>query len=153
MQGGELRKGALLARTNIHVHIHLQTFFHYHDKLTVLDSICLGRFIGKKSMMKDPPPLHFNISHTSYLVACGVIINSQIGIDVEGKHWRTKHNILSFARRYFSESEIQFLAGIFDQPTSSTNGVHQIMDTQGGICESTRIRLLRCTIQNLYHSL
>ncbi|KAL8515513.1 hypothetical protein ACS0TY_014268 [Phlomoides rotata] len=68
----------------------------------------------QKSNDWDPSPLHFNISHTSSLVACGVTINSQIGVDVEGKYWRTKHNILSFARRYFSKSEIQFLAAISD---------------------------------------
>ncbi|KAI3471804.1 hypothetical protein Pfo_028457 [Paulownia fortunei] len=61
-----------------------------------------------------PPPLHFNISHTSSLVACGVTINSQIGIDVEEKHRSIKHNILSFARRYFSKHEVQFLAAISD---------------------------------------
>lgn len=26
----------------------------------------------------DPPPLHFNISHTSSLVACGVTVNSEV---------------------------------------------------------------------------
>ncbi|KAJ6678269.1 PHOSPHOPANTETHEINE TRANSFERASE [Salix viminalis] len=30
-------------------------------------------------------PLHFNISHTSSLIACGVTVNSPIGIDVEEK--------------------------------------------------------------------
>lgn len=38
----------------------------------------------------------------------------QIGIDVEEKHRSTKHSILSFARRYFSEYEVQYLAAIFD---------------------------------------
>lgn len=26
----------------------------------------------------DPPPLHFNLSHTSSLIACGVTVNSQV---------------------------------------------------------------------------
>ncbi|KAL0309510.1 UNVERIFIED_CONTAM: hypothetical protein Sradi_5893300 [Sesamum radiatum] len=38
----------------------------------------------------------------------------EIGIDVEEKHRNIKHNILSFARRYFSEHEVQFLATISD---------------------------------------
>lgn len=101
----------------------------------------------------DPPPLHFNLSHTSSLIACGVTVNSQvssltilslsfyhirhsidfcsclllccslikvicthlqIGIDVEEKHRSTKHSILSFARRYFSEYEVEVLAAISD---------------------------------------
>ncbi|GFP83057.1 4'-phosphopantetheinyl transferase, partial [Phtheirospermum japonicum] len=60
------------------------------------------------------PPLHFNISHTSSLVACGVTIDAQIGIDVEKKDRKIKHDILSFARRYFSKPEIRFLAAISD---------------------------------------
>ncbi|KAI5664718.1 hypothetical protein M9H77_24041 [Catharanthus roseus] len=62
----------------------------------------------------QPLPLHFNISHTSSLIACGVTTYSPIGIDVEEKHRAIKHNILSFARRYLSKHEIQFLSSISD---------------------------------------
>ncbi|XP_016465321.1 phosphopantetheinyl transferase isoform X7 [Nicotiana tabacum] len=62
----------------------------------------------------EPSPLHFNISHTSSLIACGVTMNSPIGIDVEAKQRTVKHNVLTLARRYFSEPELQVLAAIKD---------------------------------------
>ncbi|XP_028085253.1 uncharacterized protein LOC114286300 [Camellia sinensis] len=60
------------------------------------------------------PPLHFNLSHTSSLIACGVTMDSQIGIDVEEKQRTIRNDILSFARRYFSHHEMDFLAAISD---------------------------------------
>jgi len=39
---------------------------------------------------------------------------SQIGIDVEDKKRKTTKNILSLARRYFTPSEIDYLAKIPD---------------------------------------
>lgn len=61
-----------------------------------------------------PPPLHFNISHTSSLVACGVTVNVPIGIDVEEKQRRLKNKILAFAKRYFSPDEVKLLTAISD---------------------------------------
>lgn len=58
--------------------------------------------------------LHFNISHTSSLIACGVTTDVPIGIDVEEKHRKMRNNILSFARRYFSPSEVEFLHSFSD---------------------------------------
>lgn len=97
------------------------------------------------------PSLHFNISHTSSLIACGVTTGVpvlswsfcylrtvlfsnfsyvcvkdhrllvkhvafmlQIGIDVEEKQRKMRNNILSFARRYFSLSEVEFLQSFSD---------------------------------------
>ncbi|XP_050285459.1 uncharacterized protein LOC126725025 isoform X2 [Quercus robur] len=60
------------------------------------------------------PPLHFNISHTSSMIACGVTVNSAIGIDVEEKQRKLKNNILAFARRYFSPYEVGLLTAISD---------------------------------------
>ncbi|XP_052173095.1 4'-phosphopantetheinyl transferase pptA isoform X2 [Diospyros lotus] len=62
----------------------------------------------------DQPMLHFNLSHSSSLIACGVTLDSPIGIDVEEKQRKTKNDILSFARRYFSHHEVDFLASIPD---------------------------------------
>ncbi|KAJ7971574.1 4'-phosphopantetheinyl transferase [Quillaja saponaria] len=62
----------------------------------------------------SPPPLHFNISHTSSLIACGVTAGSLIGIDVEEKQRSLKNNILAFARRYFSPYEVEILTAISD---------------------------------------
>nr|GEW62015.1 4'-phosphopantetheinyl transferase-like [Tanacetum cinerariifolium] len=55
----------------------------------------------------DPPPLHFNLSHTSSLIACGVTIDSPIGVDVEEKKRTMKNKILSFAKRYFTNEEME----------------------------------------------
>lgn len=56
-----------------------------------------------------------------YLCCCGTYaINitlfffSQIGIDVEDKKRKTAKNILTLARRYFTPSEIDYLAKIPD---------------------------------------
>ncbi|XP_038720650.1 4'-phosphopantetheinyl transferase ffp-like isoform X2 [Tripterygium wilfordii] len=62
----------------------------------------------------DPPALNFNISHTSSLIACGVTVNSPIGVDVEEKQRRLKSDILSFAHRYFSPREVETLTMILD---------------------------------------
>lgn len=53
--------------------------------------------------------LQFNISHTPSLIACGVTIEAQIGIDVEEKQRRMRNNILSLACRFFSPTEIEYL--------------------------------------------
>lgn len=62
----------------------------------------------------EPPSLHFNISHTSSLIACGVTIKSPIGVDVEEKQRTTKHNTLTLARRYFTKHELDVLTAIGD---------------------------------------
>ncbi|XP_050122931.1 uncharacterized protein LOC126600393 [Malus sylvestris] len=62
----------------------------------------------------QPPPLHFNLSHTSSLIACGVTVDSPIGIDVEDKQRKLKKEILAFARRYFSSHEVEHLSSISD---------------------------------------
>ncbi|MBA0760558.1 hypothetical protein Gotri_023292 [Gossypium trilobum] len=62
----------------------------------------------------SPPPLHFNISHTSSMIACGVTINAPIGIDVEEKQRKLKNNIIAFAQRYFSPYEVKLLTSISD---------------------------------------
>ncbi|RAL44967.1 hypothetical protein DM860_003726 [Cuscuta australis] len=62
----------------------------------------------------ESPPLHFNISHTNSLVACGVTADSPIGIDVEEKQRTVTNNILNLARRYFSQHEYEFLNSIID---------------------------------------
>ncbi|XP_039816503.1 L-aminoadipate-semialdehyde dehydrogenase-phosphopantetheinyl transferase-like isoform X5 [Panicum virgatum] len=59
-------------------------------------------------------PLHFNISHTSSLIACGITMDNLIGIDIEEKKRKTAKNILSLARRYFTPSEVDYLAQIPD---------------------------------------
>ncbi|KAM3209038.1 hypothetical protein ACQJBY_063618 [Aegilops geniculata] len=59
-------------------------------------------------------PLHFNISHTSSLIACGIAMDANIGIDIEEKKRKTTKSILSLARRFFTASEADYLAEISD---------------------------------------
>ncbi|GAB2272169.1 hypothetical protein Dimus_006990 [Dionaea muscipula] len=58
------------------------------------------------------PSLQFNISHSSSLIACGITVDSPIGIDVEEKERVLKIDILSFARRFFCPHEVEHLAAV-----------------------------------------
>ncbi|KAL6507742.1 hypothetical protein OROGR_023937 [Orobanche gracilis] len=129
MQGEELRKSALLARALIRTTIarciaQLMLYWFSVDQINSHTNPRSLKFRknshGKPEVewqiIKNwrPPALHFNLSHTSSLVACGVTVDAQVGIDVEEKHRNIKHNILAFARRYFSKHEVQSLAVISD---------------------------------------
>ncbi|KAL3532106.1 hypothetical protein ACH5RR_005627 [Cinchona calisaya] len=113
----ELRKRALLARALVRTTI---ARYQINSQVSPRSLKFMKNVHGKPEVDWQlgenwhPPPLHFNISHTSSLIACGVTINSPIGIDVEQKHRTIKHNILSFARRYFSKHEHQVLSAISD---------------------------------------
>lgn len=58
--------------------------------------------------------MHFNISHTTSLIACGVAMHGHIGIDVEEKKRKTTKSILSLAPCFFTPSEANYLADISD---------------------------------------
>ncbi|CAK9143533.1 unnamed protein product [Ilex paraguariensis] len=117
MRGEELRKRALLARALVRT-----TIARYQTNPEVNPrSLKFRKNIHGKPEVDwqhsddwNPPPLHFNLSHTSSLIACGVTLDSQIGIDVEEKQRKTKNNILAFARRYFSCYEVELLTAISD---------------------------------------
>ncbi|KAL2533526.1 4'-phosphopantetheinyl transferase superfamily [Abeliophyllum distichum] len=117
MRGEEPRKNALLARALVRTTI---ARYQINSRVSPRSLRFKKNIHGKPELewqFSDhglSPSLHFNISHTSSLVTCGVTINSQIGIDVEEKDRTLKHNILSFARRYFSKDEVQYLAAILD---------------------------------------
>ncbi|KAI8563002.1 hypothetical protein RHMOL_Rhmol03G0080100 [Rhododendron molle] len=138
MRGDELRKRALLARALVRTTIarcrtiifqiesHPNRLLHFFGSLVdQINSQVSPRSLkftkntyGKpevewqQSEDSHPPLLHFNLSHTSSLIACGVAIDSPIGIDVEEKQRTIKNDILSFARRYFSHEEVDFLAAV-----------------------------------------
>ncbi|XP_011004221.1 PREDICTED: uncharacterized protein LOC105110760 isoform X3 [Populus euphratica] len=126
MRGEQLQKSALLARTLVRT-----TIARYQINNRVVDPRSLKfkrnvhgkpevsfHLLIQKEWESDggqcPSPLHFNISHTSSLIACGVTLNSSIGIDIEEKQRKIKNNILSFARRYFSLHEVEHLSAISD---------------------------------------
>ncbi|MBA0551360.1 hypothetical protein Golob_022248, partial [Gossypium lobatum] len=108
MSGDQLKKRALLARALTNCEINPRSLKFRKN------------IYGKPEVEwhKDenfsPPPLHFNISHTSSMIACGVTINVPIGIDVEEKQRKLKNDIIAFAQRYFSPYEVKLLTSISD---------------------------------------
>ncbi|KAL6145546.1 PREDICTED: L-aminoadipate-semialdehyde dehydrogenase-phosphopantetheinyl transferase [Fragaria vesca subsp. vesca] len=116
MRGDELQKRALLARALVRTTIARYT----NDRVDPRSLNFKKNGYGKPEVdwkIEDdwqPPALHFNISHTSSLIACGVAFDSPIGIDVEEKQRKLKHHILAFARRYFSSHEVDHLTSISD---------------------------------------
>ncbi|XP_076899513.1 uncharacterized protein LOC143553387 [Bidens hawaiensis] len=115
MRGDELQKSALLARTLVRTTIsRYQLHSRVNPKSLVFGKNAYGKpeVIWKETDDWHPPPLHFNLSHTSSLIACGVTVGSPIGIDVEEKQRKTKNNILSFAKRYFTCEEVEALSAI-----------------------------------------
>lgn len=116
MQSDELtKKNALLARTLVRT-----TVARYQtNNNTVVDPRSL-KF--KKNLYGKPevdwevhdPKLQFNISHTDSLIACGVTVNVPVGIDVEDKTRKMRHDVLSLAKRFYSSEEVKFLSSIAD---------------------------------------
>lgn len=53
------------------------------------------------------PPIRFNISHTNGLIACGVVLKQDIGVDVEDTARRVAS--LDLANRFFSKKEVDSL--------------------------------------------
>ncbi|KAL5545819.1 hypothetical protein UlMin_005506 [Ulmus minor] len=116
MSGDQLKKSALLARTLVRT-----TIARYIDSQVDPKSLKFKKNnYGKPEVAWQiaddwhPPPLHFNISHTSSCIACGVTVDRPIGIDVEEKKRKLKNHVLTFARRYFSSHELDHLSNISD---------------------------------------
>ncbi|VVB08057.1 unnamed protein product [Arabis nemorensis] len=117
MKGNKLKKNALLAR------ILVRTTIARYQTNYVVDPRSL---MFKKNLYGKPevdwqnqkncnnPPLHFNLSHTDSLIACGVTVHVPVGIDVEDKERKIKHNVLSLAKRFYSTDEVSFLSTIPD---------------------------------------
>ncbi|KAG5253089.1 4'-phosphopantetheinyl transferase HetI [Salix suchowensis] len=111
MRGDQLQKRALLARALVRT-----TIARYQINNHVVDprSFKFRKNVhGKQRLLvwesddgQCSSPLHFNISHTSSLIACGVTVNSP--------QRKIKNNILAFARRYFSLYEVEHLSMISD---------------------------------------
>ncbi|MFQ6669605.1 hypothetical protein Gotur_034792 [Gossypium turneri] len=117
MSGDQLKKRALLARALVRTTIaRYQTNCEINPRSLKFRKNIYGK--PEVEWHKDdnfsPPPLHFNISHTSSMIACGVTINAPIGIDVEEKQRKLKNDIIAFAQRYFSPYEVKLLTSISD---------------------------------------
>ncbi|CAH9143107.1 unnamed protein product [Cuscuta epithymum] len=117
MAGDEHKKTALLSRTLVRTTIaRYQISSHVDPRSLKFRKNNYGKpeVEWQHSDHWLSPPLHFNMSHTNSLVACGVTGGSPIGIDVEEKQRAVKNNILSLARRYLSGPEFEFLSSIND---------------------------------------
>ncbi|KAL6335335.1 hypothetical protein AAG906_029578 [Vitis piasezkii] len=132
MHGDNLKKSALLARALVRTTI---ARYQINSQVSPTSLKFRKNIYGKPEVDwqnhydRNPPPLHFNISHTSSLIACGVTLDSPIGIDVEEKQRTTKNNILSFARRYFSP--MKWNPYLLFQTLKFSGRNFKIMDTQG----------------------
>ncbi|KAF2289720.1 hypothetical protein GH714_038205 [Hevea brasiliensis] len=117
MPGHQLQKRALLARALVRTTIaRYQINGHVDPRSLKFKKNIHGKpeVVWQSEDGWCQPHLHFNISHSSSMIACGVTSNSRIGIDVEEKQRKIKNNILAFARRYFSLHEIEYLSSISD---------------------------------------
>lgn len=120
MKEKQLQKQALLARVLVRTSLARYTDGKINPKSLKFRKNTFGKpeviwpFEKHNGNVWKPPPLCFNLSHTSSLIACGVTTKSSVGIDVEEKGRRMNSNILKFARRYFSLPEIAWLEGIPD---------------------------------------
>ncbi|KAM4102456.1 hypothetical protein ACJW30_06G001400 [Castanea mollissima] len=117
MRGDQLQRRALLARALVRTTIaRYQTNSQVEPRSLKFKKNIYGKPEVEWQDVDGShlPPLHFNISHTSSIIACGVTVNSAIGIDVEEKQRKLKNNILAFARRYFSPYEVGLLTAISD---------------------------------------
>ncbi|HEY9863279.1 MAG TPA: 4'-phosphopantetheinyl transferase superfamily protein [Candidatus Obscuribacterales bacterium] len=61
---------------------------------------------GKPSLDQDPPPLHFNLSHTNGKAIYAIAMEENIGIDIE---YIREIEVISLAKRFFCESEYRWL--------------------------------------------
>uniref|UniRef100_A0A803LRD0 holo-[acyl-carrier-protein] synthase n=1 Tax=Chenopodium quinoa TaxID=63459 RepID=A0A803LRD0_CHEQI len=114
-QEDEVRKKALLARVLVRTTIsRYQTNSFVDPRSLKFKKNSYGKPEVDWQDVPDMnwPPLHFNLSHSSSLIACGITTYSPIGIDVEDKNRTTKNDVISFASRFFSPCEVDHLANI-----------------------------------------
>ncbi|XP_068652209.1 uncharacterized protein [Aristolochia californica] len=107
----DLKKKAILARVLVRTTLARYTGSEVSPQSLKFRKNIFGKpeILWQLDKKWNPPLLHFNISHTSSLIACGVTTIAQIGIDVEEKQRKTKNNVAAFARRYFSPQETEYL--------------------------------------------
>jgi 4'-phosphopantetheinyl transferase len=85
---------------------------HYAD-VSPVDWLFVKGEKDKPEIVNPPLPLRFNISHTNNLIICAVMLNDDIGCDVENTQ-RTS-DVLSIAKYSFSDVEVNDL---LMQPTT-----------------------------------
>uniref|UniRef100_A0A059PZ17 holo-[acyl-carrier-protein] synthase n=1 Tax=Saccharum hybrid cultivar R570 TaxID=131158 RepID=A0A059PZ17_9POAL len=116
MNGEKLQKGAVLSRALVRTTLSRYTDCKVDPRSFEFKKNKFGKpeILWRSDDSRMERPLHFNISHTSSLIACGITMDTPIGIDIEDKKRKTAKNILSLARRYFTPSENDYLTKIPD---------------------------------------
>lgn len=79
---------------------------HYAD-IAPVDWLFEKGAKGKPDIVNPPLPLRFNLSHTDNLIICAVILNDDIGCDVENTN--RSSDILSIAKHSFADIEVNDL--------------------------------------------
>lgn len=68
---------------------------------------------GKPEIADCPIPLRFNLSHTNKQLVCAVMLEKDMGIDIENVE--RSNDVLSIADRYFSALELEELLSLPDE--------------------------------------
>ncbi|XP_058113749.1 uncharacterized protein LOC131256737 isoform X5 [Magnolia sinica] len=146
MKDDKLRKRALLARVLVRSTLARYTNQQLHPRSLNFRKNNYGKPEVEWQHFDnwDPPALHFNLSHTSSLIACGVAVDVPIGIDVEEKQRKLRNNILSFARRYFSRHEVDYLQA-FSDPEIQRQEFIKLWTLKALSVQATRLLLSRCS--------
>ncbi|XP_042019460.1 uncharacterized protein LOC121767285 isoform X2 [Salvia splendens] len=137
LQGEELRKSALLARALVRTTI---AKYQMNSPVEPRSLKFRKNMHGKPEVCWpsiddwDPPPLHFNLSHTSSLIACGVTINSQeayvkaLGKGFSGAPFKTFtirfQGVMEGDSKAFDESSTkgcEIVVDSLDDPTDVSN--------------------------------
>ncbi|CAM0948159.1 unnamed protein product [Alopecurus aequalis] len=116
MKGPTLRKDAMLSRALLRTTLSRYTDWKIDPKSFEFKKNKFGKpeILWPRDGNIVERPLHFNISHTTSLIACAIAMHAHIGIDIEEKKRNPTKNILSLARRYFTPYEVDYLAEISD---------------------------------------
>ncbi|KAJ6849735.1 uncharacterized protein M6B38_266585 [Iris pallida] len=119
MDKDKVQRGAVLARTLVRTTLSRYTNYTSSPSALKFRKNQFGKpeLEWKSDDHSVLPSLHFNISHSSSLIACGVTMDVPIGIDVEEKRRKMRNSVISFARRFFSPAEVEFLH-TFSDPES-----------------------------------
>ncbi|CAM6086939.1 unnamed protein product [Calypogeia fissa] len=116
----KMQTGRLLARTLVRTTLARYACGHVDPASLMFKKNGFGKpqviwpKLNTKGELWRPPNLSFNLSHTDSLIACGVSLDSAIGIDVEEKNRKLTSNLIKFARGRFSSKEADWLQSFAD---------------------------------------
>lgn len=100
------RHSALITRAFV------RDLLSYYADVSPADWVFAKGLKDKPEIVNPPLPLRFNISHTDNLIICAVMLNDDIGCDVENT--KRTSDVLSIAKHAFSNVEVNDL---LTQPT------------------------------------